>query len=661
MEEHPRIATGRLLHWRDHGALSPEAFERAIDWATAPRGRERWSLFLGRWLLILGLALLTAGVLFFMAYNWAELSRFQKLGLVQLLLVAAVVGAGTRGVDSLVGQVLWSSASVLVGVLLAVYGQVYQTGADAYTLFLGWGLLTLPWCLAARSNFQWLLQAILANTTFILWWEQTLDGDFAVFAALYLLLNLGLSLLWQHQLTGREWMQPELATALLINGLTPITLASCWALWEGEWYLLDLVLTLAALAILVKRHKDSMALMTAVAASALTIGAAFLVRLFIEWDLFGFLLVALGILAEVALAVRWLKSLRRPPSAAPVEVDTDDEEVSSPSLLHQFREALSQEQLLSPEQAESLATFEEDVPWYVKAVTGMGAWVASWFFIGFFVALVSDSEGVVMTLGALLCLATIGLRRSPLAHTSDFWQQVSLSAHLAGQLMVVITFAFESESVFATGMLLLVLETVCIFFYPDIVGRFLFTNAAVLGAGLCLGEAGEKAGWELLVTGLALALTALWFDSGRFLKSRWGRLHAPVTMGLVTAFFGVLLAAALSGDWFMQSGPLSVLVFTSLTVVLSYLLGAPMLALVGLGLLGALTWTVPGLMAALLVMMLSFHAGNRGGQAIALAALAAFGSFFYYSLELTFVLKSATLVASGALLLMIRGVVHRAS
>ena len=43
------------------------------------------------------------------------------------------------------------AASVLVGVLLAVIGQVYHTGADAYSLFAAWTLLILPWTLASRS------------------------------------------------------------------------------------------------------------------------------------------------------------------------------------------------------------------------------------------------------------------------------------------------------------------------------------------------------------------------------------------------------------------------------------------------------------------------------------------------------------------------------
>ena len=51
----------------------------------------------------------------------------------------AAVGALLVGLDRAFGQVLLIAASVLTGVLLAVIGQVYQTGADVFELFVGVG------------------------------------------------------------------------------------------------------------------------------------------------------------------------------------------------------------------------------------------------------------------------------------------------------------------------------------------------------------------------------------------------------------------------------------------------------------------------------------------------------------------------------------------
>ncbi|MCP5961019.1 DUF2157 domain-containing protein, partial [Klebsiella pneumoniae] len=44
-----------------------------------------------------------------------------------------------------VRQTLHSVCGLMIGLSLAVIGQVYQTGADSYLLFLIWTLLLLPW------------------------------------------------------------------------------------------------------------------------------------------------------------------------------------------------------------------------------------------------------------------------------------------------------------------------------------------------------------------------------------------------------------------------------------------------------------------------------------------------------------------------------------
>ena len=43
-----------------------------------------------------------------------------------------------------------NGATFLIGTLFAVFGQIYQTGADAYDLFLGWTLFTILWAVAIR-------------------------------------------------------------------------------------------------------------------------------------------------------------------------------------------------------------------------------------------------------------------------------------------------------------------------------------------------------------------------------------------------------------------------------------------------------------------------------------------------------------------------------
>ncbi|MGH6890845.1 MAG: DUF2157 domain-containing protein, partial [Dongiaceae bacterium] len=63
---------------------------------------------------------------------------------------------------------------VLTGVLLAVIGQVYQTGADVFELFVAWAVLILPWTLVSRSAVQWLLWLVVAEIALALYGEQVL-------------------------------------------------------------------------------------------------------------------------------------------------------------------------------------------------------------------------------------------------------------------------------------------------------------------------------------------------------------------------------------------------------------------------------------------------------------------------------------------------------
>jgi uncharacterized membrane protein len=63
---------------------------------------------------------------------------------------------------------------MLTGTLFAVYGQIYQTGANAYDLFLVWTLACLPWSLVSGSGLVWALQLLLANITLTLYFDQVL-------------------------------------------------------------------------------------------------------------------------------------------------------------------------------------------------------------------------------------------------------------------------------------------------------------------------------------------------------------------------------------------------------------------------------------------------------------------------------------------------------
>lgn len=134
--------------------------------------KESWGKFLRLFFISLGVSFTTAGIIFFFAYNWADLHKFIKIGLIESLIVIIILTVLFSKISLDIKNILLTGASILVGVLFAVFGQIYQTGANAYDFFLGWTMFITLW--VAISNFAplWLVFITLINTTLILYSQQ---------------------------------------------------------------------------------------------------------------------------------------------------------------------------------------------------------------------------------------------------------------------------------------------------------------------------------------------------------------------------------------------------------------------------------------------------------------------------------------------------------
>lgn len=164
------IKTLRRLH--QDGCLTDESFNAALR---TLRPAAVWFAWAERNLLFFGSALLLSGIMFFFAYNWAAMGKFLKLGLLEAGVAACVASSYWLGLHKITGKILLLSASVLLGVLMAVYGQTYQTGADAFELFVGWAALILGWVVVSEFAALWFFWLILVNTGSILYWVQVLE------------------------------------------------------------------------------------------------------------------------------------------------------------------------------------------------------------------------------------------------------------------------------------------------------------------------------------------------------------------------------------------------------------------------------------------------------------------------------------------------------
>lgn len=137
----------------------------------------QWKRFLHLLLPALGISFVVSGVIFFFAYNWAELDKFIKLGLIEGMIVIAIALVLFTRWNLPVKQLILTGASFLVGALFAVYGQIYQTGANAYDFFLGWTAFVTLWAVASGYLPLWLLWIGLVNATIYLYRDQMTEPN----------------------------------------------------------------------------------------------------------------------------------------------------------------------------------------------------------------------------------------------------------------------------------------------------------------------------------------------------------------------------------------------------------------------------------------------------------------------------------------------------
>ena len=151
-----------------------ESGEDSSDLKTLAQSARPWQPDLASWQKVAGqvcglgsVLLLASALIFFFAYNWDALPKFAKLSIATAaVLVPAIVVIWAAGSGRIFGGI-WRSAafgaSLCIGALLALIGQIYQTGADVWQLFALWALCMTPFVLLARSSASAVLWIVVVN------------------------------------------------------------------------------------------------------------------------------------------------------------------------------------------------------------------------------------------------------------------------------------------------------------------------------------------------------------------------------------------------------------------------------------------------------------------------------------------------------------------
>ena len=118
-----------------------------------------------KFFLIFSIVFLIAGVTSFTAYNWANMSNIEKLAVPSVLIVVGLVAYLFLEKEIYKNLAIFFS-SFMIGTLFAVYGQVYQTGADVWILFRNWAIfLIIPMVATGYYSVMTLFSIVVAIST----------------------------------------------------------------------------------------------------------------------------------------------------------------------------------------------------------------------------------------------------------------------------------------------------------------------------------------------------------------------------------------------------------------------------------------------------------------------------------------------------------------
>ena len=312
---------GQLFELAEAGLLEPAEFEQATRLGELRPSRDAWLDAADRLFAFAGVLLIAVAVIFFFAWNWADMHRFMKLGVAMAALAGCTAtafftrpfGPGWRA--ALLG------AAVTTGAALALVGQVYQTGADVWELFVAWAVLMLPFVLLARSTASWCLWLVVANAALLRFLSESAWFTFvgALLAPRHLLivatLNMTLLLVFEVfsvRLLAVSRRHVQRLAALGVIG--PLAFGACIGWWEQEFLpvTIGFVAVATVMAGLYYGPRRDLPILALAVFGAIAVMTSALVRVLPRGvDFLALNLVALFVIGSSAGAAVWIARLYR--------------------------------------------------------------------------------------------------------------------------------------------------------------------------------------------------------------------------------------------------------------------------------------------------------------------------------------------------------------
>lgn len=310
-----------MLRWAETGVIPEASVDEALDVAGVTPGAREWRSFLDRLLLWSGATFLAVATIFFVAFNWRDLGRFAKFGLAEFLILAGTIAFAKLGADRTSGKAALLFASLVMGALLALFGQTYQTGADPWQLFASWGGLILPWVIVGQFAGLWMLWIAIVKVGLALHFL-TFGGLFGIFFGTERLLwtlfafNAACLVIWELAASRVSWLNERWAPRLLAAaGAVIVTGLALYAIggWDDVSGLALVIYPVwaAALYTVYRRQTRDLFMLAGGCLSIIVTVTTFLSRHLLRNsdDAAAFLFISLLIIGMASAAAVWLRSV----------------------------------------------------------------------------------------------------------------------------------------------------------------------------------------------------------------------------------------------------------------------------------------------------------------------------------------------------------------
>ena len=327
---------------------------------------------------------------------------------------------------------------------------------------------------------------------------------------------------------------------------------------------------------------------------------------------------------------------------------------------------------------------DNNSPWFIQSLMGCGGWIAALFMLGVVGACMGtflinfDENSISMFLLFVGGVFTVGtMLASNDTKLGVFRSQLLLSIHIAGHLLILaglmLMLDFSGSGLVMALIIFIILQMVFIVLYPNGIYRFLAMLAIAASLNSIAFEYNLPILVSITVAGLMLIALLIWTER---LPIHWQIKHfsllQAIAYGAIVGAFGTMIYEV-SNRYYAELPDNTVIITTVLLFIcLIWLEGQLMqenkipltspfaLTIFGISLLVTIPIiTTPGILAAIVAILLAFRRRNRVLLGLAYLYLAGFIIHYYYWLDVTLLTKSIILMVTGLLLIFGRLLLRR--